>query len=130
MPVVPGAIAGHDCIAFEGAQTYRSWAIGSGASAQTIPIKPRLSVNTADAVMDAAAAGLGVARLMSYQAADAIAAQKVALILREFAGDPVPVSLVHQAQRVQPLKRRAFLDFVMPRLSLALTRVDDIIRRA
>ncbi|OYY90182.1 MAG: LysR family transcriptional regulator [Sphingomonas sp. 28-66-16] len=123
-PATPEALSEHGCIAFEGLQTYRSWPIGSGTATRTIAIRPRFSVNTADAVVEAAAAGLGVARIMSYQAAGAIATGRIASILRDFASDPIPVSLVHQPQRVQPLKRRAFLDFVVPRLTAALAAVE------
>lgn len=45
------ALCDHDCIAFEGLQTYRSWTFGSGAGEDAVPIKPRFSVNTVDAVM-------------------------------------------------------------------------------
>jgi DNA-binding transcriptional LysR family regulator len=73
----------------------------------------------------AAAAGLWIARVMSYQAASAISDRPITPILRGFAPDPIPVSLVHQPQRIQPLKLRAFLDFVPPRLTQALFRVDE-----
>jgi DNA-binding transcriptional LysR family regulator len=126
-PATPEALADHDCIAFEGLQIYRTWAIESGAAARSIAIRPRFSVNTADAVVEAAAAGLGIARVLSYQAANAISAGRVKRILRDFLTEPIPVSLVHQPQRVQPLKRRAFLDFVVPRLTEALTAVDKMV---
>jgi DNA-binding transcriptional LysR family regulator len=123
-PETPEALAAHDCIALEGLQTYRHWSIGRAAAARSISIHPRFSVNTADAVVEAASAGLGIARVMSYQAADAISRGCLVEILRDFAPDPAPVSLVHPSQRVQPLKRRAFLDFVVPRLAASLTALD------
>jgi DNA-binding transcriptional LysR family regulator len=126
-PATPEALADHDCIAFDGVQTYRSWTIGSGVAAQSIAIRPRFSVNTADAVIEAAAAGLGIARVMSYQAATAILQGRVLTILRGLPADPIPVNLVHQSQRVQPLKRRAFLDFVLPRLTGALASVHELV---
>ena len=126
-PVTPEDLTGHDCIAFEGLQTYRQWPFGSGPAARSIAIRPRFSVNTADAAVDAAAAGLGVARIMSYQAASAIEDGRILPLLRDVAPDPIPVSMVHQAQRAQPLKRRAFLDFVVPRLNDALAQVAAVV---
>jgi DNA-binding transcriptional LysR family regulator len=122
-PATPEDLAKHDCIAFEGLQAYRSWTIGSGAAARTVTIRPRFSVNTAEAVVEGATAGLGIARVLSYQAAGAIADGLLRPILRESGADPIPVSLVHQSQRVQPLKRRAFLDFAAPRLGIALNKI-------
>jgi DNA-binding transcriptional LysR family regulator len=125
-PASPGELCDHDCIAFEGLQTYRSWTFGPPASAQAAPIRPRFSVNTADAVIDAASAGVGIARIMSYQAAAAIRSKKLVSILRTHAPPAIPVQLVHRSQRSQPLKQRAFLDFVAPRLKLALDEVESV----
>lgn len=126
-PTEPADLADHCCIAFEGLQPYRSWSMGSAANGQAILIRPRFSVNTADAVVEAASAGLGLARLMSYQAADAIADGRLKPLLRAWDSDPVAVSLVHQPQAIQPLKRRAFLDFVAPRLMQALGRIEHTV---
>ncbi|WP_342776904.1 LysR substrate-binding domain-containing protein [Hankyongella ginsenosidimutans] len=123
-PATPEDLVDHDCIAFEGLRTYRSWTIGSGSAARTVQIRPRFSVNTASGVVGGAVAGMGIARVLSYQAADAIACGSVRPILRDYRTDPIPVSLIHQPLRVQPLKRRAFLDFVAPRLLLVLERIE------
>jgi DNA-binding transcriptional LysR family regulator len=129
-PARPEALAGHDCIALEGLRTYRDWEFKDAAAVRSIAISPRFSVNVADAVVEAAASGLGVARVMSYQAANAIREGRVRMVLRAFATEPIPVNLVHQPQRVQPLKRRAFLDFVVPRLTSALAAVDGVLGSA
>lgn len=126
-PETPDDLVEHDCIAFEGLQTYRSWTIGTGSAARTVAIRPRFSVNTAEAVVEGAAAGLGIARVLSYQAAEAVARGQVRTVLPGWGADPIPVSLVHQPQRVQPLKRRAFLDFSAPRLGIALGRIERAI---
>lgn len=119
-PAQPEDLARHDCIAFEGLQTRRVWRIGAGATARSVTISPRYSVNTADAVVEAASAGLGVARVMSYQAATCVGACRLVPVLADQGYEPVPVHLVHRRQRSQPLKLRAFLDFVAPRLKLAI----------
>jgi DNA-binding transcriptional LysR family regulator len=129
-PRTPEALSDHDCIAFEGSQAYREWPVGGGPMARTVNIHPRFSVNTADAVVDAVSAGLGIARVMSYQAASAISAGRVKPILRCFSAPPIPVHLVHPAHHTQPLKRRAFLDFVVPRLNLVLAAVRDAVDSA
>jgi DNA-binding transcriptional LysR family regulator len=126
-PATPEALVEHPCIAFEGLQTYRAWPVGAGATARSITIHPRFSVNTGDAIVEAAAAGLGIARIMSYQAAAAISERRLTSILKAFATDPIPVNLVHQPQRLPPLKRRAFLDHVVPRLNRGLASLADAV---
>ena len=123
-PANPQALDEHDVIGFAGLQTLRSWTFGSGTGERTVPIRPRFAVNTADAVVEAAEAGLGIARLMSYQVAPALAAGRLVPVLREWSDGSSPVNLVHAPQPVQPLKRRAFLEFVAPRLTQALARIE------
>lgn len=119
-PAQPEDIASHDIIAFEGLQTRRVWRIGKDAAARSVTISPRFSVNTVDAVVEAASAGLGIARVMSYQAASSVGASRLVPVLADQGYEPLPVHLVHRRQRSQPLKLRAFLDFVSPRLKLAI----------
>ena len=129
-PATPEALSGHVCIAFEGLRDYRDWRFGRGAAARAVTIRPRFSVNTAEAVAEAAAAGVGVAQLMSYQAAEAVSQRRITTILRDFGDEAMPVHLVHPSQRIAPLKRRAFLDFVTPRLTQALIEVEAKVRSA
>lgn len=119
----PEDLAEHDCIAFEGLHSSRNWRIGVGATARHVEITPRFSVNTADAIIDAATAGLGVARIMSYQAAASVEEGRLVPLFVELGCEMAPVHVVHRRQRSQPLKLRAFLDFVAPRLQQALSEV-------
>jgi DNA-binding transcriptional LysR family regulator len=70
--------------------------------------------------VDAAAAGIGGAHVLSYQAAPAVRAGKVRLILGAYEPDGLPVHLVHAGQGTLPLKTRSFLDFAVARLRSAL----------
>ncbi len=115
-PRTPADLSNHDCIALEGLQRYREWPFASTNDDQQFAISPRFSVNTADGAIGGAVAGLGVARVMSYQAAASIRDGTLVPILSNWAPPPIPVQLVHAAQQQQPLKLRAFLDFVAPRL--------------
>ena len=82
-------------------------------------------MNTADAVMAAAAAGVGIACVMSYQVAQSVREGILVSILDDWAPPSVPVQIVHQARQHQPLKLRAFLDFVAPRLQERLRAISD-----
>ena len=125
-PVAPDDLAKHDCIGFEGLQMVRTWPFGRGADAKTVAIKPRFAANTADAVIEAAIAGIGIARLTSYQAAGAIRAGRLISLLRGYAPKPLPVHLVHTGPPMVPLKMRAFLDFAGPRLRASLADIASI----
>jgi DNA-binding transcriptional LysR family regulator len=121
-PLTPAELAAHDCITFEGLASPATWTFASGKSELASPVRARLSVNTAEAAIDAATAGVGLTRVLSYQVADAVRAGALHAVLREFEPKPWPVSLVHAGQGLLPVKLRAFLDFAAPCLRERLTQ--------
>lgn len=122
-PQNPSDLGTHDCVTFEGLMSPKAWIFSTGKSDLSVPIRSRLAVNTAEAAVDAAVAGIGVTRVLSYQIAGALEAGALALALEAFEPAPVPVHLVHTSQRLVPLKLRAFLDFAAPRLEARLSRM-------
>lgn len=116
VPAEPGDLTEHRCITFEALASMRAWVFGARKSELSVPVRPRLAVNTADAAIAAAILGVGLIRVLSYQVADAIRANELRVVLEAFESDPLPVNLVHAGQSPIPLKLRAFLSFATPRL--------------
>ena len=119
-PSHPDELKQHDCIAFEGVLSTRFWTFQDGAKDIAVPIRTRLSVNTAEAAVDAAASGLGMTRVMAYQAKRAVDAGLLVPLLEDFEREASPVHLVHLSDGLMPLKLRTFLDFATPRLRALL----------
>jgi DNA-binding transcriptional LysR family regulator len=124
-PQRPRDLEGHDCVTFEGLMSPRFWTFRIGHTEVPVAIRSRLVVNSAEAAIDMAVAGIGLTRVLSYQVAEAERAGKLVGVLEEFEPEPVPVSLVHNAQGLRPLKLRAFLDFATPRLKAVLAKLAD-----
>ena len=112
----PRDIGAHDCITRDGQTFENAWTFNAGKSNTTIAIQAQFIVNTAEAAIDAAIAGAGITRVLSYQIVDAVRAGTLVLVLEDFEPEPMPVSLVYAAQGLLPLKLRAFIDFAVPRL--------------
>jgi DNA-binding transcriptional LysR family regulator len=121
-PKKPGELSAHRCIAFEGRTSPDIWTFGAGKSAVSVPVRFRLVVNTAEAAIDAAVAGVGITRVLSYQVASAISDGALVVALRAFEPAPLPISLVFAGHGMLPLKLRAFLDFATPRLKARLSQ--------
>jgi DNA-binding transcriptional LysR family regulator len=120
-PQKPADLGQHACITFEGLQSPAAWLFPAKKGELSVAIRSRLVVNTAEAAVDAAVAGVGLTRVFSYQADAARRAKKVELLLEAFVPAPAPVHLIHAgAGGLLPLKLRAFLDFAAPRLRTAL----------
>jgi DNA-binding transcriptional LysR family regulator len=116
VPARPEDLAGHECVTFEVLSSRRAWVFGSGKSERSVPVHSRLAVNTAEAAIAAATLDVGLINVLSYQVADAIRDNALRVVLDSFESAPLPINLVHKGQAPLPLKLRAFLDFVKPRL--------------
>lgn len=115
-PAEPADLANHPCISFEVLASRRAWVFEAGKGELTVPVHSRFAVNTAEAAIDAAVLGVGLIRVLSYQVETALREGALEVVLGGFEARPLPVSLVHKGQAPMPLKLRAFLDFVAPRL--------------
>ncbi len=71
----------------------------------------------------AAIEGAGLARVMSYKMDTAKRAGKLAVVLKEFELEPLPVHILYAPRKRVPLKLRAFLNWMTPRLKTRLTFV-------
>jgi DNA-binding transcriptional LysR family regulator len=124
-PTSPRDLAKHDCITFEGLMSPQAWSLRTGKVDTSVAIHSRLVVNTAEAAVDAAVAGLGITRVLSYQIAEARRAGALGIVLDKFEPVPSPVSLVYGGQGLLPQKTRAFIDFATGRLKARIAAVAE-----
>ena len=123
-PASPRELAAHRCIAFDAMMSAEAWRFREDGVEINVPVRPRLQVNTAEAAIDAAIAGVGVTRVLCYQIERLQRSGELQTLLGDFEPPAVPISLVHAGQRRLPLKLRAFLDYATPRLRERLASSD------
>jgi len=114
-------IAAHDVIAFSG---LGRWDLAGRA----VRFTPRLTVSTAEAAIDAAVAGLGLTRVLSYQAVEALSRGRLVRILEQFGNEEIPVHLLYPGGAHPPPKLRAFIDFAVPQLRARLDTIEQMLR--
>jgi DNA-binding transcriptional LysR family regulator len=119
-PSSPRELADHDVISVTALSPADRWTYPGTKAPQRIAVRPRLTVNTAEAAIDAAKAGLGITRVLSYQAAAAMGKGSLRLILQAFEPAEAPVSLLHREDRLPQAKVESFIAFAAPRLRQAL----------
>jgi DNA-binding transcriptional LysR family regulator len=121
IPRTPEALAQHACISFEaGSPLTDRWTFPrAGGRERGVAVRPRLLVNAAQAGIDAAIAGLGIVRALSYQIERALAEKKLRLVLEGFAPPPVPIHFL-QLPGVPNRLASAFADFAADRLRAGL----------
>jgi len=110
-PRRPEDLARHDTIGIAGVRSASErWSFADGSGEATVAIAPRLVVNTVQAALDAATAGGGLIRPLSYQCEALEADGKLRRVLAAHEPAPIPINIIHPAGRYQPPKLRLFID--------------------
>jgi DNA-binding transcriptional LysR family regulator len=109
LPRSAADLAGHDIIAFDNQSVHDEWRFGDGPG-HTHRFEPKLLVNTADAAIEAAIAGIGLTRVLSYQVSRPLADGAVVEVPIPIDDAEIPVSLVFQGARRRSANVRCFLD--------------------
>ncbi|SDC40252.1 LysR family transcriptional regulator [Belnapia rosea] len=127
VPRLPEDLAQHDGISFQGFAQSPEWRYRRDSAAFTVEPRRRLAVNTTEAAIQAALAGFGVIRVLSYQVADELRSGQLRTLLADFVPEPMPVSLVYGMAELLPLKVRSFLNWTVPRLRTGMANLDSTI---
>jgi len=101
------ALSDHDVIAFESLDATNEWRFH--ADGQTVRVEPRLTVNSADAAIAAAQAGIGITRTLSYQVRKSVLAGRLIPVLQKFAPPASPVSAIYPPRRIASANVAAFI---------------------
>lgn len=126
-PRQPDDLSDHDGISFQGFATAPEWRYRGDGAAFTVQPRPKLAVNTTEAAIQAALAGIGIVRLLSYQVLDHLRSGALQELLPDFAPDVLPVSVIHAPSEPLPLKVRCFLDWTVPRLRAQMAQQADAV---
>lgn len=116
-PRRPEDISRHQAIIGALNSPYGEWRFGPHEQGQRIKLSSRLIFNDVESQLLAVRAGYGIARLLSYQAAEDIASGAMIRLLPDFEPLPLPVQLLVQNAQRMPGKVRAFWNFAWRRLS-------------
>lgn len=107
IPKAPNDLSAHDIIAFESLDATNEWRFEP--TSKLVRVEPRLTVNSADAAIAAAEAGLGISRTLSYQVMDSVLAGRLVPLLVNFTTEKLPVSAVYPARRIASTNLGAFI---------------------
>jgi DNA-binding transcriptional LysR family regulator len=110
-PERPADLVRHETIFATGRGSGTSeWRFRTGGRDEVVRLVPRLVVDDVDAALVAVRAGRGIARPLSYQVQEDLAAGTVVRLLAEHEPPPLPVQLVAPSARQAAPRVRAFLD--------------------
>lgn len=127
----PADLKAHECIAFSEQTPTDVWTFASGPSGsqKQVRVRPRLSVNRAEAAIASAVEGRGVTCVLSYQVERELRDGRLKLVLERFEPPPMPVHVIYPEARMFAAKARAFVEFAVPRLKSELARLRAVAAR-
>jgi hypothetical protein len=96
------------------------WPFGAGARRRDVPVSGRLVSDDVVVLRTAAEQGLGIARLPGLLVHEAIQGGRLVSLLDDQAPPPTPLHLLYPGGGRLPARTRAFIDFVLPRMTRAL----------
>jgi DNA-binding transcriptional LysR family regulator len=114
-PKTPEAIASHATIQFGATAAPPDWRFIRDGTEIRVTCTPRFTTNSADAAIQYAEQGGGLTRVMFYQAAAAIKAGRLRIVLAKFEQPPLPIHIVYPTSRLLSAKVRTFIDLVTER---------------
>jgi DNA-binding transcriptional LysR family regulator len=112
-PKTPEAILSHQTIQFGGTAAPADWRFVRDDKEIRIMPSPRLTTNSSEAGIQYAVRGGGLTRVLAYQAADAIKAGRLKILLAKFEPPPLPIHIVYPTSRLLSAKVRTFIDLVV-----------------
>lgn len=115
LPRSPEDLQGHQMIAISPVSPTPNWTFGRAAD-HVVRVSPRLTVSSVAAGLEAARAGWGLVRNLSYQTGPDLEAGTLQTVLEDFEPEPLPIHLVHVEGRRAPAKVRSFIDLARDRL--------------
>ncbi|WP_268893673.1 LysR substrate-binding domain-containing protein [Roseomonas harenae] len=114
-PATPRDLRDHAVIGSTSIEASPEWRFGRERKV-AVTLSPRLICNTVDAALAAAIDGHGIARLLSYQIAPALAESRLTILLEDFEEQQVPIHVVNPDGRRASAKIRTFMELTLQRL--------------
>jgi DNA-binding transcriptional LysR family regulator len=114
-PRSPVDLAGHALVHFSALAAQPEWRFHRRGREVRVPIAPRLVTNSADAAIEHAAHGGGLAMVLAYQVKELVRAGRLEVVLARHEPPPLPIQLVYPGARLPAANLRAFLDLAATR---------------
>lgn len=122
-PQKPSDLADHDIIRFTGAGAGVDWRFKERGRDIRITQAARYVTNSADAAVQYAEQGGGLAMVLCYQAADGVAKRRLDIVLSDYEPPAMPIHIVYPTTRLLSAKVRAFIDTAIETCNWTYTQI-------
>lgn len=124
-PLKPSDLAQHAIIRFTGRGALHEWTFKENERDVRVSHVSRYATNSADAAVLHAEQDGGLAMVLAYQAAEAIEAGRLKIVLADYEPPSMPINLVYPTSRLLSAKVRAFIDLVVEQADWRFAKAYD-----
>ena len=116
-PRHPSELVHHECLVYTAGSANQSWSYRVDGVLQNFPVRSRIQANNGQALIDAAAQGLGIACQPDFILAPFIEDQRVLPILTSFEAPELGIYVLLPGNRQVPHRVRVLMEFLADRLN-------------
>lgn len=110
-PETPRDLIRHNCLRYSNMTSAREWRFKGKRKEESVPVVGNLEVNNGAAMLEAAIAGAGIARLPDFLVSNALESGSLVLLLPAYTTAPTGIHWVYPGSGGSPLpKLQVFLD--------------------
>ena len=115
-PAHPAELKHHECLTYTNDGSNTTWLFQVEGRPELVAVRCRISANNGEALVEAAASGLGIALQPDFIAGPALAAGTIEAILEPFAPPALGIYALLPSHRYMPYRVRVCIDFLAARL--------------
>lgn len=115
-PKLPADLSRHVVVLASSVSPAIDWRFTSESKTTTVRARPRLTVTSNEAAIEAVRRGFGITRLLSYQVAPYVASGELKIVLDQFEPPRLPIHILHREGRHASARVRTFVDLMVANL--------------
>jgi LysR family transcriptional regulator for bpeEF and oprC len=114
-PQDPGELKDHDCLSYRRPRNgqIRQWRFARGKSIELCNVTGFMTFNSGEALISAAAAGLGLIQVAEYYAQADLESGRLVEVLADYKSRAYDISVVFQQRKRMAPRLRVFIDFMI-----------------
>jgi LysR family transcriptional regulator for bpeEF and oprC len=114
IPEMPGDLIGHNCLTYRRPRNgqIRQWRFTDGSSMESISMNGNMTFNSGEALVAAAASGLGIVQVAQYYARPWLESGELVEVLSDYRVWAYDISVVFQQRKRMASRLRVFIDFL------------------
>lgn len=112
-PREPEDLAHHRTISFTSVTPTSEWRFFGKGTKRAVTVRPTLTTNSAEAAVEHAVRGSGIALVLAYQASSRLRSKELEILMPATEPPPLPIQLVHSASPFPSAAVRRFVELAI-----------------